>query len=210
MKTKLHTYIGIIFFIFLSGVYAQDENIDYKKLYKIEKQKENIACLVPYVIDGIDKIYIKNTEGDIAFIIELMGSEGSCYMESDKLVFKKNTDIAIVNNIIDNFEKKIYIDNKFRLNYRITQVNKNGRTEKRSITIPYFIVLKNKDTDEIISQNTYKIQIPLNLPLGYGNARIYETRNLTLKTIVPEKQFGSIRLVSGIYFKDSKNYGKAS
>jgi hypothetical protein len=200
MKTNhFFYYIYILSIFFASLLNAQDE--DFTKYYKVEDYEERIACLKPYMIEGLDNIYIKNPAGEVVYLIQMIGSKGSCSYKSKRLIFKKNTSQDIINKALDSFDNKIEMDQTFYISFKIKKLKSDGAVAMDSINVPYFIVIKDKSNDNIVLQKDYSINIPLK---NYAS-KIYDGKSITIKETFSAKSFGNMELMSGIYFKGNTN-----
>ncbi len=194
-------YIFIFFiFIFIQPIYAEDSvdlTKDVGKKYKIDKEKDSLSCFIPLAIKDIDTIYIKNDKDQAIYTIEIWGSEGNCKWERDKILFEKNLSRSEINYVLRNYKQKIYFNGNFQILFKVKKLLPNENINIKNIKVPYFVLINNKKSNEII----FKKDLTINIDLPSYGEKIYEGEKISLKESYLAEEFINLETLSGIYFK---------
>ena len=185
---------------FLQSLHAEEDiNLEENlgKKYKLEKEKDNLACFIPLAIKGIDTIYLKNNKDQVVYTVEVWGSEGNCNWEKDKIMFKNDLSIPESNYILKNYKQKIYYNGYFQLMFKVKKLLPTENLDIKSIKVPYFVLINNNKTNEILFQKDLSINIPLP---KYGE-QIYKGERVVIKSFYLAEDFINLETLSGIYFK---------
>lgn len=187
--------------------------------YKISREKDNLACLKPLTIDGLDTLYIVNKANEKVYAIKIIGFQGTCNWERDRLLFTKSTDVKYASSLVEQFTGNMYLKSKVRLIFSVEKLKDDSKTPKKALQtknvkesekkhddssipiktlqIPYFIVLHDKKTDKIIWTKNLKVVVKL----GKKPKDITLGKMISFNLIVPEKEVLNKELLSGMYLQ---------
>lgn len=186
--------------LFLQILYAEGEvNLEESlgKKYKLEREKDNLSCFIPLAIKGIDTIYLKNDKDQVVYTVEIWGSEGNCNWEKDKIMFKKDLSIPESNYILKNYKQKIYYNGYFQLMFRVKKLLPTENLTIKNIKVPYFVLINNKKSNEVLFQK----DLSINIPLPQVGEKIYKGERVLIKSSYLAEDFINLETLSGIYFK---------
>ena len=186
--------------LFLELSYAEGElNLEESlgKKYKLEREKDNLSCFIPLAIKGIDTIYLKNNKDQVVYTVEIWGSEGNCNWEKDRIMFQKNLSFPESNYILRNYKQKIYFNGYFQLMFRVKKLLPTENLDIRSIKVPYFVLINNNKTNEVLFQE----DLSINISLPKEGEQVYKGERVSLKESFLAEDFVNLETLSGIYFK---------
>ena len=169
--------------------------------FQIKKDKEFLSCLKPYAIEGINKIYLRNKKDQIVYTIEILGSEGQCLWNVDTLYFHNDLPLKKANKIKQDFKPNLYLDETFQMTFKVKKIRNKETLDIKSIVIPYFIVLNDKESNKILKQLSFNIKISL----PESGEKIITSEKIALKEQFLANNFMNIELMSGMYFNKVPN-----
>ena len=188
---------------------------DAANSYKISREKDNLACLKPLIIDGLDTLYIMNKAKEKVYAIKIVGFQGTCNWERDRLLFTKSTDVKYANTLVEQFKGNMYLTSSVRLIFSVEKLTNDSSTPEKTLQtkkvkkhddsnipiktlqVPYFIVLHDKKTDKIIWTKNLKVVVKL-------SKKPKETilgKMISFNLVVPEKDVLNKELLSGMYLQ---------
>lgn len=185
---------------FLHSLYAEEEiNLEESlgTKYKIEKEKDSLSCFIPLAIKGIDTIYLKNNKDQVVYTIEIWGSEGNCQWQKDKIMFKKDLSVAESNYILNNYKQKIHFKGHFQLMFKVKKLLPNDNLDIKNIKVPYFAIINNNKTNEVLFQK----DLSINISLPKMGEQIYKGDKIFIESSFFPEDFINLEALSGIYFK---------
>jgi len=165
-----------------------------KAEYKIIKEEDTINCIKPNSIKGINRVFIKNDKNEDVYMVEILGGDGSCIWERDKLVFKEGSPILEVNKITASYDNTLYLDTKFKIAFRVKKLL-DKKINIENIKIPYFVIFsKNNQIIKTINQQ-------INIDLSKIDNQIQYGNSISFKQNFSIKEFNNVEILTGIYFK---------
>ncbi len=173
------------------------KNSTFSEYYKLEKVNTLMSCIYPNFINGLQRAYIRNSKGDIVYIISMEAVQGVCDWKIDKYIFKTNTPRYIVNQLINEKNNNLYLQETLKIKFTIKKIRNNENLDIDAINLAYFVIINNKAEDDIITQKSYSIKI--NLPKS--GSMSYMSPDLTIDTSFLSKDFLNMEILSGLYPK---------
>ncbi|UQY80429.1 hypothetical protein HAV_00624 [Candidatus Hepatincola sp. Av] len=170
---------------------------DAANSYKISREKDNLACLKPLIIDGLDTLYIMNKAKEKVYAIKIVGFQGTCNWERDRLLFTKSTDVKYANTLVEQFTGNMYLTSSVRLIFSVEKLKDDSNIPIKTLQVPYFIVLHDKKTDKIIWTKNLKVVVKL----GKKPKETILGKMISFNLVVPEKDVLNKELLSGMYLQ---------
>ncbi|MDR0483918.1 MAG: hypothetical protein LBH40_01375 [Alphaproteobacteria bacterium] len=191
-----------LFFTFSYTGIALSEEVDLAESlgtkYKLTKEADSLACFKPLAIKGIDTVYLKNKNDEVVYLIEIYGSEGNCKWQRDKVIFAKNLPLTERNSITKNFKPQLHFKGNTRLLFRVKKLLPTESVDIKSIKVPYFILINNKATNEVI----FKKDLSININLPAKGEVVYKAEIISFELSFLMEDFVNLETLSGIYFKN--------
>ncbi|MFL1781333.1 hypothetical protein ABSA28_01056 [Candidatus Hepatincolaceae symbiont of Richtersius coronifer] len=164
--------------------------------YKVTRERDYLSCLTPFSVEGINKLYLKDDNNEIIYVIEIQSFNGTCQWERDKLLFKKKTPQSEIKQVLENYNTNLYMNTNFTITFFVRKIRTDVILPINHIEVPYFVILNNKSNDNIVIQKSYKI----NLILPTKGEKVYTTTPITIAHGFPIEDFSNMEIISGIYF----------
>ena len=185
-------YILLPLVVFIWG--CQQDIMLEKAEYITAREKDFISCVEPLFVKNLNKIHIKNNEGKLVYIVELQGSQGKCNWERDKLLFKKGSPMNEVNDIVQQFDSKIYFNTTLYISFKVTKVS-NEKPPFTLIKVPYFVML----LDDVNTINRIDSSIDINLK---EVNKLQNGGKITFNHTFSASKFKNVQILAGIYVKN--------
>lgn len=190
----LNKTILITMVVFLAACAKTVTIQDYT--FKLKKNTEYLPCLKPLEIKDINKIYIKDYTNKPVYLIEMYGSSGACKWQTDELLFssKNTTQEAKQTAILRDYKPNIYLQSNFKIKFKVTKLANTSNLASTTVTIPFFVVLNNRASNSIISQQNLSINIKLP---KQGSVNV-SSQAIKINSVFALADYNNIELLSGI------------
>lgn len=142
-----------------------------------------------------------NKKGERVYVIKVVGFEGTCKWERDRLLFTKSTDAKYATTLVEQFAGNMYLKSSVRLIFSVEKLKDDSTIPIKTLRVPYFIALHDKKTDKIIWVKSLEIFLrltkkPNDTTLG---------KMISFSLVVPEKEVLNKELLSGMYLQTKNN-----